>query len=302
MFSNGSRKSRKLRFEGVEERMLMAADVGIDNGVLNVTGTDGNDVIEVQESTVNYGNGVVVKSISATVKDQFGNILANGTFAANSINSVKVDAKGGNDTVVNSTDKIGRLHGGAGNDYIQGGSNRDYIYGGTGHDTLKGGAGNDYIHGGSGNDKIYGQSGNDSLHGGSWHDTIYGGAGNDYITDVSGFNKLYGEAGNDYIQGGNYVDHIYGGTGHDTLKGGAGNDVIHGQSGNDFLYGEAGTDTLKGGSGNDLLDGGKDGLVDQLMGEAGEDTFVFWSDPSGNVESEEILDWMAEDQIKVKMA
>ena len=40
-------------------------------------------------------------------------------------------------------------------------------------------------------------------------------------------------------------------------------------------------------------------LVDKLMGEAGEDTFVFWSNSSGDTEYEDLLDFVAaEDHLK----
>ncbi|NET61549.1 MAG: calcium-binding protein [Symploca sp. SIO2E6] len=96
-----------------------------------------------------------------------------------------------------------------------------------------------------GNNKLFGLSSPDQIHGADGNDTIYGGRGSDY---------LEGSGGND------------------TLIGGDGNDYVDGEGGDDLLYGGDGNDTLFVGNGNDTL------FVqygDQLIGGAGNDTFVF---------------------------
>jgi Ca2+-binding RTX toxin-like protein len=59
-----------------------------------------------------------------------------------------------------------------------------------------------------------------------------------------------------FIDGGAGNDHIEGSGANDTIDGGAGDDVIHGDGGDDALTGGAGNDTILGGTGNDNIDGG----------------------------------------------
>ena len=104
---------------------------------------------------------------------------------------------------------------------------------------------------------------------------FYGTSGDDLFYNYTGFtSNLYGYAGNDRLYGGWGNDTIDGGTGNDHLYGGDGNDSLDGWTGDDRLYGGSGSDILLGYDGNDYLDGGRDGHVDYLYGEAGNDTFV----------------------------
>ena len=133
------------------------------------------------------------------------------------------------------------------------------IFGGVGNDTITGSSGDDYIDGGNGADLLSGMKGNDVIFGGVFdigNDTLKGGVGSDF---------LVGDEGNDNLDGG---------AGDDFLDGGDGDDLVSGAAGNDSLKGGIGIDTLVGGAGNDTLDGTGDGLIDQLRGNGGSDTFV----------------------------
>jgi Ca2+-binding RTX toxin-like protein len=92
-----------------------------------------------------------------------------------------------------------------------------------------------------------------------------GGAGDDYFQNFTAIRSVaYGGAGDDALYGGSNIDLLYGEDGKDELDGGGGNDQLFGGAGLDFLYGAAG---------NDYLNGGNDGIVDQLDGGLGADTF-----------------------------
>jgi Ca2+-binding RTX toxin-like protein len=76
------------------------------------------------------------------------------------------------------------------------------------------------------------------------------------------------------LEGNDGADTIRGGSGNDTLHGGIGNDVLRGGDGDDTLLGQQGLDQLFGDADADFLEGGLDGLLDQLTGGTGADTFV----------------------------
>ena len=95
---------------------------------------------------------------------------------------------------------------------------------------------------------IEGRGDKDTLDGGAGDDTIKGGDEDDTIDGMGGADKLYGDDGDDSIMGG---------------------------AGNDTLMGGAGKDTLEGGGENDLIDGGDDAEADRLMGDSGNDVFVW---------------------------
>lgn len=111
-------------------------------------------------------------------------------------------------------------------------------------------------------------------------------------------NHITGTDANDTITGGKGSDYIDGGAGDDVLKGGSagkgidafadlhggqGNDTLKGIGGNTNLYGDAGDDVLRAGTAkfsfqpnSTYLDGGTGD--DKMIGNGGEDTFVFHKD------------------------
>ncbi len=181
----------------LESRRLMAATLA--NGVLTVTGTNGNDIIELDRKT------------ATELKVEIG--TSEQKFDFTKITRIVVNALGGNDIVeVNQRNTIPfgvEIHGGDGRDTIEGSLGPDKIFGESGNDVLEGRDGNDTISGGTHNDRIQGQDGND---------------------------VLMGDSGNDWIQGGRGNDNISGGNGDDDLWGNGGGDIFHGGRGNDDFY------------------------------------------------------------------
>lgn len=118
------------------------------------------------------------------------------------------------------------------------------------------------------NDRIFGKAGDDALSGSLGDDLLFGNNGNDLLD---------GNDGKDSLLGGNRDDYIFGGSDEDFLSGGRGNDFLYGGNGNDYLQGGKGNDILEGAGANSspgrLVTFGS-GTIDQLTGEAGEDTFV----------------------------
>jgi Ca2+-binding RTX toxin-like protein len=268
--------NRTMNFESLEDRKLMAASIELNGDTIEIEGTSGNDVIEIQSE---YGYATSI--IRVEVRDINGKILAEATydddltygynsiFPDHEIQRIKLDAGRGDDYVVNNTSRRFYAHGGvgndtliggsgidflygeSGNDNISGGRGRDYLYGGDGRDTISGGDDRDYLFGGTGNDLMSGDSGNDTLYGQTGNDTITGGSGNDYLNGADGTDRLQGDAGNDRMYGGNHNDTLSGGSGNDYLYGDAGNDQLFGESGDDNMFGGSGTDFFNGGSGHD---------------------------------------------------
>ncbi len=183
--------------ECLENRALLTAV--LENGVLTVTGTAGDDVISI----VKRGDGTkigVLESVRNVVAPpapsaageargrhgRHGNSERGGTpptvteFDLASVTSIVVNAGDGNDAV-----SIGGKHrrttltisatfnGDAGNDLLIGGAAADQLNGGEGNDRLDGRAGDDLLKGGNGADRIEGGLGNDSMYGEAGNDRIY---------------------------------------------------------------------------------------------------------------------------------
>src|SRR5687768_5635774 len=183
-------------FESLENRRLLAAN--LVDGVLTVTGTEANDVIEIQSRPENN-----------EVKLEFNGDETR--YAMSAVTKVVIDGLGGNDFIEFS----GR----------RGGLNVPAVLsGGAGDDTLQGGPANDTINGGDGNDRIEGKNGNDVLNGDAGNDFIQGGRGNDVISGGLGNDDLFGHHGNDSVSGGGGDDDILGGSGRDDCRGNGGND------------------------------------------------------------------------------
>ena len=223
--------------------------IGVNNGVLQIIGSDANEKIDIRPK---YGDKYRVR---VKVKHQS---TVTELVEQSDVTSIHVVGCGGRDhiTVASSISLPTLLEGGAGDDQIFGGSGNDVIDGGDGRDKLLGRNGVDRIFGGDGSDWIWGNHDGDSLFGGAGDDKIWGKLGNDHIYGEDGDDILYGNQGDDYINGGNGNDLLWGGTGDDTLIGGAGNDILFGNFGDDVLNGEEGDDILFGGFGSDTLSGG----------------------------------------------
>ena len=176
--------------EYLESRRLLAATLA--NGVLTITGGNGNDVIEVDLRD------------DGRLKVEINN--REQSFSYSAITRFVIQALGGNDVVEfnqrNPILKGAEIRAGDGRDTVEGADARDTIYGGAGNDTLDGRNGSDVIYGEAGHDVIEGKNGNDKLFGGSGNDYLQGGTGNDTLSGSAGQDDLEGNAGRDNIAGG----------------------------------------------------------------------------------------------------
>ena len=258
---------RKLRFQTLEKKNLLAADVGIlDTGELFVEGTDSNDSIIVSQR----GSDVLVAINGERL-----------SFEAEKISSILVHGLEGNDRIYNLTTIVSTLFANRGNDILLSGSGDDDLRGGPDDDRLFGSNGDDELHGDYGNDLLSGGNGDDDLRGWYGDDFITGGNGDDYLSGYLGDDVLYagngddllrGHEGDDELYGDDGDDRIYGYRGDDLLVGGAGNDYLSGWSGNDILVGGDGNDQLRGHSGRDLIIGSRG--ADNINGGSGEDFVI----------------------------
>jgi Ca2+-binding RTX toxin-like protein len=300
------------RFERLEDRRMMAADIDLDNGVLTIQGTNNDDYITIAADPSDSDKLVVtVKQLDSGV------VLAQDDFEHEDVQEILAQGLDGNDLIQNDTDIRARFFGGNGNDRLFGGGGNDLLDGGANDDRFTGGRGNDELIGGTGSDTYYfsgTQLGTDTINEGASVDSdtlsflyqtqgvnvniattaaqavtsdltlrltsatgienVFGSYYSDTIRGNSRNNIMWGVYGNDSLFGFDGDDDLYGGDDRDSLYGGIGNDDLFGDAGNDYLYGEAGLDTLDGGANNDFLDGGQDGYVDRLTGGSGQDTFV----------------------------
>jgi Ca2+-binding RTX toxin-like protein len=191
--------------EALERRRFFA--VNVVAGVLVVTGTSGNDQIDVWKD--NSSTDVYV--------DMNGSRFGPYTAAQISANKVKVVGAAGDDqlNLWNSGGGFdlqypGEVYGDDGDDFIEGsklGSFGDTIYGGYGYDIIEASDGPDSVYAGYDDDSIDGGPGNDYIRGEDGSDTITGGDGAD---------QMFGDNGDDWFHA---SDHTI-----DTLNGGAGVD------------------------------------------------------------------------------
>ncbi|WP_179047153.1 FG-GAP-like repeat-containing protein [Nostoc sp. TCL26-01] len=200
------------------------------NGDIQVTGSEGTDILKGIEQ-INFAGGGVYKVYTGD---------------------------GNNNTIISDPNYWAVLDGGNGN---------DTLISGYGNDILSGGAGDDYLNGGSGADKMFGGSGNDTYIVDNTADVIteYAGQGTDIVYATSSYTlaanvenlTLNGTAAINGI--GNVLNNVItGNAANNSIAGGDGNDILNGGAGDDYLNGGAGADKMFGGSGNDkyLVDNG----------------------------------------------
>jgi Ca2+-binding RTX toxin-like protein len=227
-----------MQIDPLEPRRLLSFT--LTNGTLNVSGTAGDDFINV---SVNPIDGSIELDDNLDFHD----------FSPSDVKGIFIDAGAGDDDIsidpgisIPST-----LFGDDGNDSIQGGGGNDAIDGFGGDDTLDGGAGDDVLVGGDGADELLGGAGTDTA---AYFDKTQpvsltlDGLANDGTAGEGDFigsdiENLTGGDGNDTIIGDNAVNILDGGPGDDYLNGGGGDDALN-------ATGE-GNDTLVGGKGND---------------------------------------------------
>ena len=134
------------------------------DGKVTIKGTGDADRITVSEK----GGTLHVALFGKTAHGGFETRTADIDIA--SLQSLTIDAKGGNDRIKIDDSVSGRgnylliLKGGKGNDDIQGGKRGEKIYGGKGNDHILGGGGDDFVDGGKGNDRLVGGTGKDRIY------------------------------------------------------------------------------------------------------------------------------------------
>ena len=157
--SNNNRNKRsklRLTLESLEQRQLMAADLGAD-GTWNISGTNRSDEIYVARDDMDQ-RYLVVEINGSVVSDQLDS----------KVKRIQISGLKGDD-LIEIDESLGAIniptviHGNDGNDVIVGGSGNDTIYGDAGNDKLVGGKGNDRLYGGEGDDYLEGGLGSDLL-------------------------------------------------------------------------------------------------------------------------------------------
>ena len=101
--------------ETLTPRLLMAADISLSRGLLEIQGTDSTDIIEIEHSSLLTSRGTVL-AIEATVMDKAGRVRVTNSFQASYVDRILVEGLGGSDTIRNLTNRPSELHGGAGVD------------------------------------------------------------------------------------------------------------------------------------------------------------------------------------------
>jgi Ca2+-binding RTX toxin-like protein len=226
---------------------VLTTPASVSNGILNVTGTSGDDSISVIMDSTG-------KNVNVTVNGQ------SSSFALAGLTGIFVDAGGGNDNVslIRSDGSRGipldaTVAGGNGNDTIIGGNGDDSLAGGMGNDSLYGGDGNDFLNGGN-DATLDGSDGADTISGGDGIDTVVYSQRQDNLTiDISNSGKTNDGAPGEGDKVMADIENVFGGNGDDLIIGNAASNLISGGGGNDTLEGGDGNDKLIGGRGNDSL-------------------------------------------------
>jgi hypothetical protein len=185
----------------------MSVKFVLSEAVLNITGTDADDKVELHEMRSNPASPVA-DLLQFSWKDNQGKSGKWGCKAA-ALSKIVFQGNGGDDVLRNVSNPTGsptfaapgvrkvismlpsiEAHGGAGDDTLYGGPKGDFLYGDEGDDKLYGGAGDDNLYGGANNDTLRGDAGDDKLYGGAGDD--FYDFGNSYLGGGSlGFDRIY---------------------------------------------------------------------------------------------------------------
>jgi Ca2+-binding RTX toxin-like protein len=286
-----SRFRNAVRLEILEPRALCAYDIDLNNGVLEIEGSDNLDrVIIYADEAANRLTVEIRDRVTEELKKLSSRELS-------SVLQLEVNLRAGDDFLHNRTGLPMTAFGGDGGDTMMGGSGVDILLGGNGIDFLSGERGSNRLEGGNDGDYLYTGNSNDFLLGGAGDDTYHftaaggsvviddpnSGESNSLVflgldrgvrfdlnlntTQSLGTNqtlRVSNPAAIKVLSGTSFADTLIGSDRSERIAGGGGNDEIHGKGGNDQLFGEAGNDVLVGGSGND-----------RLSGDAGNDRYVF---------------------------
>jgi len=206
------------QFQALEQRRLLST-VQLNGSTLEITGTGGNDFIDVSFNEADQQ----IKVVTSGDADQ--------SFDPADVDFISVQALGGDDyvsilvvgVVVPST--------------VSGGDGKDVLIGGVGNDSISGNAGRDTLVGNFGSDRLAGNGGRDRIAADSGNDIVFGGAGGDWIFATNDHDVIKGEGGDDIISSS---------VGITTISGGDGDDTIYSNDGFiDSIFGDAGTDSAR---------------------------------------------------------
>ncbi len=142
----------------------MIGGVGLNNGQLQIVGTDGRDIIHISQS--GSGGGSLHVNAHFNVPNGGGSTIY--TFSLSAVTSIRIIGCGGNDDLkINNQVTVSA--------FIDGGEGNDTVWGGGGNDILLGGEGNDTMDGGDGRDILIGGLGADNMKGGDHDDVLIAG-------------------------------------------------------------------------------------------------------------------------------
>lgn len=250
---------------------------GADNDTLRITGTAGDDVLDIQFNgtrLINVEGGGVTNVEAITADLQAGSDTLNYSTTVAAV-AVAVNLSTGVASGFTSIVGIENVTGGAGADTIVGSGGANVLAGFNGADTIDGAGGDDVIAAttGDGSDNYNGGAGIDFYNlanttAGATVNLSTGTAtsaqtGTDTLINIEGVlgsfgaDNITGSANADILDGGNGADVITGGAGNDTLSGGASNgDVVNGGAGNDLIiynFGDGTDNSYDGGADTDTL-------------------------------------------------
>ncbi|VIO75414.1 Endo-1,3-1,4-beta-glycanase ExsH [Bradyrhizobium ivorense] len=220
----------------------------VSDGNDTFNGAGGTDNADITGS--NLGDHLYLRSVAGVAKLDISNSTYFNTLTFNSIESIDIHGRAGNDSLtvgdLTGTGVTGTVTYFADGDqnYLdaQLTTNNMRVFGGTGNDTYTTGAGNDHFYGSDGNDYYNGLGGTNEVDYSRYTRDLHIDLSNKGTQDT-------GAAGIDTLVN---IQTLDGGSGFDTLIGDTNSNYLIGFGGNDTLIGGAGAaNTLQGGTGDD---------------------------------------------------
>ena len=131
--SASATKRRRLGFQGLEQRRLLASDIGLSDGFICITGTELNDAVDVYSD----GDQIVVSAAEYGLDGEMIDSTLQ-SFHQDEVRGIYFQGNAGDDVFVNDTSLNAIAQGGSGNDVLISGLNRDVLHGSSGDDVLIG--------------------------------------------------------------------------------------------------------------------------------------------------------------------
>lgn len=207
------------------------------NDTLEIAGANYSTLLNGEDLLVKVGNAEILLKGAAKIAAKI-----EGTQEGNASKAVMGTA--GDDTIANTVSGA-RIMAQGGNDSVMNTGNRVTIEGGAGEDTLSNEGTNGNLNGGNGDDAITNNAQKVTIQGGAGYDTIKnvgsgvsinGGDGNDFIENDGGEVTLSGGKGADSITSTGDTVLILGGESRDTIFSGGSNVTINANDGEDFIF------------------------------------------------------------------